>query len=117
MARAPQTTQEIPFAGLAVNMTGPTVDGDIVDAGNGAMLVVNNGSGASINVTILNPSTQEGLAVGNRVVAVAAGATKHIPVTRQFKQPSDASVGPNQALVDYSAVASVTRAVIRNGAS
>lgn len=116
MARVAHNTQDIPFAGLAVAMTAPTADGDIVDAGS-VMLVVNNGAGASMNVTILNPSTQEGLAVGNRVVAVAAGTTKHIPITRQFKQPADAVVGPNQALVDYSSVASVTRAVIRNGAS
>lgn len=117
MARVSQDTQVIPVEGLAPNMTGPTADGDIVDAGNGTVLVVTNGSGGSINVTILNPSKQEGLAVSNRVVAVAAGATKHIPVTRQFKQLPDAVVGPNRALVDYSAVAQVTRAVIRNGAS
>jgi hypothetical protein len=107
------TTQLVTVAGLAPSMTGPTVDGDIVDAGNGTWLTVSNGSGSSINVTIQNPQTVEGLAVANRVIAVAAGATKDIPITPMFKQPTDAAVGPGRALVDYSAVTTVTRAVKR----
>lgn len=111
--RTDVTTQLVTPAGLAATMSGPTVDGDIVDAGNGTWLTVTNGSGSPINVTIQNPQTYEGLDVADRVVSVAAGATKDIPVTPMFKQPTDASVGPGRALVDYSAVTSVTRAAKR----
>ena len=84
-----------------------------MDAGSGAFLLVENGSGGSINVTIVNPQTYNELDVADRVVAVAAGAIKAIPVPAFFKQDSDAVEGPGQALINYSAVASVTRAVVR----
>src|SRR5687767_741149 len=116
MARGTPATQVIPDAGLVVALTAAAADGDIVDAGNGVFIVVDNASGASINVTFLNPKTYNGLDVADRVVAVAAGARKHIPIPVMFKQDADAVTGPGQALVDYSAVASVTRGVARFGA-
>jgi len=112
MARTSPATQVVVDAGLAVALTAPSVDGDIVEAGR-TFLIVDNASGASINVTLVNPNTVEGLDVADRVVAVAAGARKHIPVPTQFKQASDAVEGPSAALVNYSAVASVTRAIVR----
>lgn len=111
MARSTPATQDVPADGLAAAMTAPNVDGDIVDAGGGIFITVLNGSGASINVTVQTPGTSFGLAVADRVIAVAAGASKDIPIPRYYRQASDAVTGPNQALVDYSAVASVTRAV------
>jgi hypothetical protein len=116
MARSAPATQAIPDAGVVVALTAPNSDGDIVDAGSGAFLIVDNASGASINVTLVNPKTYNGLDVADRVVAVAAGARKHIPIPAMFKQDADAVIGPAQALVDYSAVASVTRGVARFGA-
>lgn len=113
MARSTPATQDITADGLAAAMTAPSVDGDIVDAGGGVFITVDNASGAPITVTLQTPSTSYGLAIADRAVTVAAGATKDIPVPRYLRQPSDAATGPNQALVDYSAVASVTRAVKR----
>lgn len=113
--RVSQTTQVAPFSGLLASHTAPTVDGDVVDVASGTFLSVINGGGGSINVTVITPGVVDGdLAVADRVVAVAVGTTpKLIPLNSlQYKQLSgSADVG--RAYVDYSAIASVTRAVIR----
>lgn len=113
--RVSQTTQLATGAGLLASHTAPTVDGDVVDVSNGVFLSVINGGGGSINVTVQTPGTVDGdLAVADRVVAVPVGTTpKLIPLNSQaYKQPTgSADVG--RAYVDYSAVASVTRAVVQ----
>ncbi len=114
MARASVTTQAVGPAGLSLTMTGPAVspDGDIVDLGASTFLVVRNGSGAPINVTLDTTRTVDTLAVPDRVLAVAAGAVGIIPLDPQlYRQGSGADAG--RGYVDYSAVTTVTRAVIR----
>lgn len=111
--RVSVASQPVPLAGLALNHTAPTVDGDVVDVGRGTFLSVINGGGASITVTVQTPGVVDGdLAIADRQVTVPVGTTpKLIPLTsNNYKQPvGDANAGC--ALVDYSAVASVTRAV------
>lgn len=114
MARTSVTTQVITADGLNVNRTGPVADGDIIDTGNTILDVV-NGSGVSVTVTIQNPLTVEGRTVANLAVAIPAGQSREIKVSNMYRQATDAVVGPGRALVDYSAVASVTRAVKRLG--
>lgn len=116
MARTSVVTQVITRAGLNVNMTGPVADGDIIDAGN-VELVVNNGSGSPITVTIQTSYTYEGLDLEDEVVTVPAGATRSYGPFPPglFAQAVDAAVGAGKVLVDYSAVASVTRAVKKLG--
>jgi hypothetical protein len=113
MARVSVTTQPVPLAGLALNHTAPTVDGDVVDVGRGTFLSVINGGSGSINVTVQTPGLVDGdLAVTDRIVAVPVSTTpKEIPLTsNNYKQPvGDANAG--RALVDYSSVTGVTRAV------
>lgn len=109
MARGNPSTQTIGYDGAVVALTAAPADGDIVEGGT--LLVVANGSGASVDVTLVNPNTQDGLAVANRVVAVAAGATKHIPVPSRMAQDVDALEGAGKVLVNYSAVTTVTRGV------
>lgn len=118
MPRVNVTTQPVPLAGLVPTLTAPTASNDVVDIGHTA-LMVDNASGASINVTIVVPDLVDGdLVVGPRVVAVAAGATKLIALTSQHYRQTAASVDSGQtadvgrAYVNYSAVASVTRAVV-----
>lgn len=118
MTRVNVTTQVVPLAGLAPTLTAPTASNDVVDVGRCA-LMVDNASGASINVTIVMPELVDGdITIGPRVVAVAAGANKLIPLTStRYKQTAD-TVDSGQtgdvgrAYVNYSAVSSVTRAVI-----
>ncbi|MFJ8966048.1 hypothetical protein ACIRG5_42330 [Lentzea sp. NPDC102401] len=111
MARSTPPTQSITADGLAANMTAPNADGDIAECGGGYFMTVDNGSGVSVTVTVQTPDTFQGLAIADRIVTVAAGATKDIPLPQYYRQPLDAVTGPGKALVDFSAVASVTRAV------
>lgn len=107
------TTQKIVRGtGLLPALTAPTVDGDVIDADQ-VGLWVNNASGASINVTIQTPATQDGLDLAELVVPVAAGAQRIIGgfPSRSFARPTG-QVDAGKVYVDYSAIASVTRAVI-----
>lgn len=73
-----------------------------------AVLVVNNASGAPINVTVTSFATPDaGEAAANKVVAVPAG---QILMIGPFPQQFEDSAG--LVNVAYSATASVTRAVI-----
>ena len=121
MARGTPAATSVPDDGAVVALTAAPADGDIIDvAGSTAFLVVDNASGGSINVTILNPNTEYGLDVADRVVAVAAGARRHIPLPSYMKQPPGTlDVGIDvggKLLVNYSAVTSVTRGVGKLGA-
>lgn len=114
MPRASQVTQ-VPVAGtLLPVLTAPAVspNGDVVDAGAHNYLIVDNASGGSITVTVTATATQDGLAVSNLVVPVAAATRRHIgPLHgRTFGQTSGVDAG--RVYVDYSAVASVTRGVV-----
>jgi hypothetical protein len=115
MARISVVTQAAPFAGLAPNHTAPNVDGDIVDVAAGTFLSVINGGAAPINVTVVTPEVVDGdLAIADRIVAVPVSTTpKLIPLTSvHYRQPvGDLHAG--RALVDYSAITSVTRAVVK----
>lgn len=113
MARSTPAAQQITRAGLNVALTAPSADGDIVPPGNVALRVA-NGSGASVTVTVQTPGTVGGLAIADLTVTVPAAGTRDIgpfPASL-FAQNTDAVVGPRMVLVDYSAVASVTRAVV-----
>ena len=114
MARATPTPVAASLGGSLVTMGAAPVDGDILPTGD-TLLLVTNGSGGSITVTIQATQEVSGLAVADAGGAVAAGATRlfgPLPA-RLFAQAADAVTGPNQVLVDYSAVTTVTRAVIR----
>ncbi len=113
MARQSVTTQQITRAGVNVALTAPNADGDIVDTGNVA-LIVDNGGGAPITVTIITPGTVQGQAIADLAVTIPAAGRRFIgPLpTSLFAQPADAVAGALRALVDYSAITSVTRAVV-----
>lgn len=116
MARGTPAATSVVADGAVVALTAAPVDGDTIDAsGYGSFLVVANGSGGSINVTIVNPNSEYGLDVPDRVVPVAAGATKHIPLPAYMRQPAGTLDGgidvSGKVLVNYSAVTTVTRGV------
>lgn len=75
-----------------------------VDCSNGrTFLTVLNGSGGSINVTIVTPGTDDdGNAIADRVIAVGAGVRKHLRL----------NPGTYSGIADvaYSATADVTHA-------
>jgi hypothetical protein len=115
--RVPVTTQQVPYSGLVPAHTAPTVDGDVVDVGRCHLSVI-NGGGAPITVTVQTPGVVDGdLPITDRVVTVPVGTTpKIIPLNSvNYKQTPASAVLPadaGRAYVDYSTIASVTRAVV-----
>lgn len=94
--------------GTAITFTAAGGSGDTVPCEAGTLLLVRNGSGAPVNVTVTTPGTDQGLAVDDLVVAVAAGATTAVgPFTDLYANASD-----GQAHVGYSATSSVTVACV-----
>lgn len=115
MARATPTPVAPTLDGALVTFGAAAADGDILPTGADVMLLVTNGGGSPITVTIQTTRVVDGLDVEDAGGAVANGTTRVFGpfAARNFAQASDAVVGPNQVLVDYSAVTSVTRAVFR----
>lgn len=85
---------------------GAAESGDTVKPGD--VLVVKNGSGASITATFATPgSLPTGDDYPDKVYAVVAGAERWIPILPAYADPTD-----RLAHVTWSATTSVTRAAI-----
>ncbi len=109
------TIQKITPAGLAAVFSAVAAQDVIETGGNDRfMLLVKNGGGASINVTIPAFTTEADVAgaglipIPDHVVAVGAGAEKLIGPFANAYRDADGTV-----TVDYSATASVTSAAIK----
>jgi hypothetical protein len=102
----------MPLTALNPALTAPGVDGDIADVGSGVFLYVLNGSGAPITVTVQTPGGVEDLTLQDRAVTVPAAGFRLIPLTMAAYRQPVGSADAGRAYIDYSAVASVTRAVI-----
>lgn len=111
MARDFPATQKIVLTGLAPNFTAPTANGDAIQPGTQAVYV-KNGSGASINVTAQTPQKVAGLDVSENIVAVPAAGERIIGPFPAGTFGRDAAPDLGMVYIDYSAVASVTRAII-----
>ena len=73
------------------------------------ILLVTNGSGFTLAVTIVTPGTVDGLAIGDRVVDIADGTQEALgPFQRNIYNDSDGEV-----TVNYDAITSVTAAVLK----
>ena len=84
--------------------------GDTAAVDPTSFLVVKNGSGASITLTIVTPGTlPSGDAYPDKTYTVAAAGERWVPLIADFADPTLSG----QATVNYSATASVTRAVIK----
>lgn len=103
-------TQVVAPTGTALNFTAAAVSGgDTCATGSDVRLFVKNGSGSSIIVTLATPGTVDGdLAIADRAVSVAAGATTAVPMTDLYRDPTT-----GVASITYSATTTVTVAVVR----
>jgi hypothetical protein len=99
-------------AGTVVPLTAPDALGDIIDPGNVRLLVTCGATGTT--VTIATTATEDGLVIADAGGDVAPSTSRLFGPfpARLFAQPSDATVGANRVLVDYSSVTDVTRAVL-----
>lgn len=108
------TTQNIVDAGTAPTFVAAAGGGDTAEVGNGVntFLVVKNGGGSSITVTIAAPGTNSyGQANPDPAISVANGAEKWIPLRKEY----DALDGTGRAAITYSGVTSVTVSAVRMG--
>jgi hypothetical protein len=111
MARTELAVQQPDPAGLTVTLEAVNaVDGNMIPWRAGRTLHVKNDDAASKTVTVLVPTTVDGLAITDRIVNVPAGVEKEIPIGEQYyRQPTDGMV-----YIDWSAGTQVTaRAVDR----
>lgn len=107
------TSQTIVTAGLAYTTQSAAGGGDTATLASatdvGSFLIVKNGGGSPITVTIADPGVTP---AGNTVTApansVAAGATALFPLLPAQVNPSTGNIA-----ITYSAVTSVTVAVVR----
>ena len=107
MARTAVTPQNVTSAGVVLATEPANVDGNSIKTGT--LFQVTNGSAASINVTVVTPGLIDGdLAIPDRVIAVAAAATRLIGRLGPVYHQSDGTVH-----INYSAVTSVTVAAIQ----
>lgn len=103
------TTQQITAAGIAPAYTAVS-SSDTVPADSSLFLHVKNGSGASINVTLVDSGVTPGGSSASSVArAVPAGQERVIAIPQSFASPATGLV-----TVNYSATTSVTAAVLRN---
>jgi hypothetical protein len=108
MARTALATQQVTPAGIVPAYTSANADGHSIANRGRTALHVKNGSGASINVTLVTAATVGGRAVADDVVAIGAGAEKIIgPLDEAVFNQADGTVS-----VDFSAVSSVTCAAL-----
>jgi hypothetical protein len=98
-------SQSVPvLAGTAPTFSAP-LSADTVEVGT--ILIVKNGSGASVNVTLDTPGNlNTGDAYPDKVYAVPAAGERWIPILPDYRQPS------GLANVAFAATASVTTAAI-----
>lgn len=98
MARTALASQDVVDEGITVAFSAANVAGHSLEGDGDVVLLVNNASGGSINVTVQTPATEDGLAVAEQVVAVAAGVIKAIGPFRPstYDRPSGgADPGPS----------------------
>jgi hypothetical protein len=100
-------TQSVVIAGTPPIFAAPSAT-DTAEIG--AVLIVKNGSGASITVTLVTPAT---LATGDpypdKPYPISAGGERWIPVLPEYRSPTNSRF----ADLTISATGSVTAAVVR----
>lgn len=106
---------EIPLQSILANgaelIEGAAAAGDTAQVGSNKFLVVRNGSAGAVTVTLAVPGTDfTGVARPDMAVAIPAGKTRVFPLLEAYGDPA-ASI-PGQAVVTYSATATVFRSVI-----
>lgn len=98
----------VSHAGTQVPFTAAGASGDLVPTGT--TLLVTNGAGSPVTVTLAVTATQDGLTLSNRTVNVPAGQTFAIPIVDSlYRNASD-----GYCHVTYSSNTSVTVAAMRD---
>ncbi|MEV5211331.1 hypothetical protein AB0K35_28045 [Micromonospora sp. NPDC053740] len=106
MAEIPVRTPS--YEGLNLNLTAAAAS-DTAKCGPGYRLLVNNGSGSSMTVTIAVPgNTSYGVAAPDKVFTIPAGQLWEIPLLDVYRDPAD-----RLAHLTWSSTTTVTRIVVK----
>lgn len=98
------TVQQVDIDGLGPTFAAASAGGDTVRPGPTRFLVVKNGGGGSINVTLeIEGNLESGAAYPDQVIAVPAGAERWMLLTHLYDDATDHS-----ADITYSGVTTVT---------
>lgn len=96
--------------GVAVTYATASGGGDKVKPGDGVFLLVKNGSGGSLTVTISGVGqTGYGVDLPDKTFTVAAGADRAIPMLAAYGDPEDGRL----ASIGWSSPTSITFAALR----
>lgn len=96
-------------AGATLTLSAAAGGGDRAPVGEGLFLLIRNGSGSSMTVTLDATGTAfNATSVADTPVVVAAGAEVIVPLLRAYRSESDGMAG-----ISYSLATSVTVAVIQ----
>lgn len=103
-------SQSVTYAGIGAALAAATGGGDTFTPGPNLCLIVNNGGGSSITVTVVTPGSVRGQAVSDLSVSVPNGAVRYIKIS-----PADFFMDPTTGVgsITYSGVTSVTVGVIQ----
>lgn len=99
--------QAVPASGLSPSFAAASGGGDKAYVAPRRVLLVKNGSGSSINVTMTTPGNVSGVSIADPVLAVADGATGVIPLISIYRGTD------GNASIAYSAATSVTVALLQ----
>lgn len=95
--------------GTAINFAAAAGGGDTIIPDDRGVFLVRNADAAAKTVTVASTRTVAGLAVPNRAVTVAAGATVPINISKSLND----ALNTGLVAITYSAVTSVTVAYIK----
>lgn len=113
MARTDVTEQAVTAAGKVATYAAANVDGHAFVPTNRRLLHIKNAGAAALTVTVQTDVTRDGdLKLPNRTVALAAGADAFIGPFDPNVYAQRAGTNKGKTLVDYSAVTSVTVALL-----
>lgn len=107
MARTAITPQSVTTAGAAITLEAANVAGNSVRYAEHRAVWVKNASGSPVTVTLPTPGTSDGLAITDRTVSVPATTGERLIKLHRNEVQADDTVN-----IDYSAVTSVTVAVV-----
>lgn len=104
---APQNARVV--GGRTLTHSPASAGGDRAPVGDNLFLLIRNGAGASVTVTLdVTSQAFNATPVADTPVVVAAGAEAIVPLLRAYRSEADGMAG-----ISYSAAASVTVAVVQ----
>lgn len=107
MARVELAVQRPTSAGIIPTWSTPTVDGFKISNDGMTHVHVKNGNAATLTVTILTPSTVDGLAVADRAVTILTTAEKEFVLPPAFYNQPDNDADVGKVFMDFSVQSSV----------